>query len=115
MYDLFDKLLTELLLKKPEKPIDFLIENISNSANLQMRRVFFVGAPGSKKAEHAKAVAERFGWRCINVGYLLQSEVDKKTEMGQKIFNDKKAYHFIDDQVIIDLVKEQVKQCEEKK
>ena len=34
VYDMFDKLLTQLLLKKPEKPIDFLIEHISNPTGL---------------------------------------------------------------------------------
>lgn len=84
---MFDSLLTQLLLKKPDKPIDFLIEHISNPSALQTRRVFMVGPPGCQKAEHAKAVASANGWACINVGYLLKSEVDKKTEMGQRIFN----------------------------
>ena len=30
VYDLFESLLQQLLLKKPEKPLDFLIERISN-------------------------------------------------------------------------------------
>lgn len=46
-----------------------------------------MGPPGCQKAENAKAFADSFGWRCINVGYLLKSEVEKKTEMGQKIYN----------------------------
>ena len=31
VYDLFEKLLQQLLLKKPEKPLEFLIERIQQS------------------------------------------------------------------------------------
>lgn len=67
MYDLFESLLQQLLLKKPEKPLDFLIERISNP-DQQMRRVFLMGPPGCQKSENAKMIADTFGWKTINVG-----------------------------------------------
>ena len=56
VYDLFENLLQQLLLKKPEKPIDFLMERIQASdteskCKLKLtslvRRVFLMGPPGS--------------------------------------------------------------------
>jgi adenylate kinase len=56
VYDLFEKLLQQLLLKKPEKPLEFLIERIQQSDqeskckfnfNKSVRRVFLMGPPGS--------------------------------------------------------------------
>jgi len=56
VYDLFEKLLQQLLLKKPEKPLEFLIERIQQSdqeskckfnLNKSVRRVFLMGPPGS--------------------------------------------------------------------
>ena len=79
-----------------------------------MRRIFLNGPPGCQKSENAKMVADSFGWRCINVGNLLKTEVEKKTELGTKILNSQKAYHYVEDQIVIDLVAAQVKECEEK-
>ena len=44
----------------------------------------------------------------------MKQEVNKKTELGQKIFKQQKAYQYIDDQIVTDLVKEQIDRAEMK-
>jgi len=44
----------------------------------------------------------------------MRNEVDKKTELGKKISEAQKAYHFVDDSIVIDIIKKEVKTCEEK-
>lgn len=53
-----------------------------------------MGPPGCQKAENAKGLADSFGWKYISPGQLMRNEVDKKTELGKKISEAQKAYHF---------------------
>lgn len=53
-----------------------------------------MGPPGSFKTENAKTLAENFNWKCIQTGYLLKMEIEKKTEAGKKIAEAQKAYHY---------------------
>ena len=73
-----------------------------------------MGPPGCQKAENAKMIADHFNWKPINVGSLLKMEVEKKTELGAKILNASKKYHYVDDSIVCDLVAEKIRECEEK-
>jgi len=42
---------------KPENPLDFIINSLSNQ---KVRRIFFLGTPGSQKTENAMAIADYF-------------------------------------------------------
>jgi adenylate kinase len=53
-----------------------------------------VGPPGSKRKEHALALAEHFNWTCISVGDLLTKEVSKKSEYGKGLTEARKNYQF---------------------
>lgn len=102
VYELFEDLLQQLLVAKPDKPLDFLIEQLDKKP---VRRVFLMGPPGTFRTECAKAIGEETGWQPIQTGYLLKEEESKKTVLGAKINEAKKAYHYIDDEVIIEVVK----------
>jgi len=68
------------------------------------RRVFLMGPPGSFRQENAVAIAEHFNWKCITTGDLLRKEVKSKTPEGKIINQRFKAYEFVDDQLVIDIV-----------
>ena len=53
--------------------------------SILVRRIFFMGAPGSAKQENAMALAEYFQWKFISTGDLLRREVNNKTEKGNRI------------------------------
>ena len=42
---------------------------------------------------------------CISVGDLLQKEITKKSDFGKLIFESRKNYSYIQDEIVIDLVK----------
>lgn len=73
-----------------------------------------MGPPGTFRTECAKQIAEETGWQAIQTGYLMKEEENKKTVLGAKINEAKHAYHYIDDDVVIEVVKKQVQDCEAK-
>ncbi len=77
-----------------------------------MRRILVVGPAGSNRKENALALGEYFGWQCISMGDLLKKEVMKKTEYAAAISESFKMYHYVPDNIVIELVKRQVAQCE---
>lgn len=79
MYEMFEDLLQKLLVKKPEKPVDFLIEQLNKK---QLRRVFVMGPPGTFRTECTKQISEEMGWHPIQLGYLMKEEENKKTNLG---------------------------------
>jgi len=48
-----------LLVAKPDKPLDYLIEMLEKPP---IRRIFLMGPPGTFKTECSKAIAEENGW-----------------------------------------------------
>ena len=45
VYDLFEKLFKELIINKPENPIDYLIERLKRQ---EVKRIFITGYSGKK-------------------------------------------------------------------
>ena len=67
-----------------------------------------MGPPGSSRKENALALSEYFNWNCISVGDLLKKEISKKSEYGKAISESMKNYRYVDDNVVIELVKKQI-------
>ena len=53
-----------------------------------------MGPPGSKRKEHALALAEYYGYTCISVGDLLNKEISKKSEYGKSVVDSRKEYSY---------------------
>tara|TARA_B110000305_G_C18929519_1_gene398906 strand:- start:42 stop:443 length:402 start_codon:yes stop_codon:yes gene_type:complete len=51
----------------------------------------------------------------ISVGDLLQREITKKSDYGKRIFESRKKYSYIEDEVVIDLVQKEIEACENAK
>lgn len=71
-----------------------------------------MGPPGSNRKENALALAEHFNWTCISVGDLLKKEVSKKSDLGKDISESLKNYRYVEDSIVIELVKKQVESYE---
>lgn len=71
-----------------------------------------MGPPGSCRHENSLALSEYFHWKLISVKDLLQKEVSKKTDIGKRITECNQAFQYVDDQIIIDLVKKEVEALE---
>ena len=121
LYELFKTLFKDLLIQRPDSPIDFLIEKLKNPkpdikiiANLLIKNIFIfvVGPPGSNRKEISLSLADHFTWPCINVGDLLNKEVSKKSDVGKEIADARKLYKYINDDIVIDLLKSSIAEHE---
>lgn len=103
LYELFKSLFKDLLIHRPDDPIDFLMEKLKNPK--PPMRIFVVGPPGSNRKEISLSLSDHFAWPCVNVGDLLNKEVSKKSEIGKEIAECKKMYKYVSDDIVIDLLK----------
>lgn len=101
------------MVNKPAKPLDFIINQLSIVEPI--RRIFIMGQPGTFRKENATHIADHFGWKCIDAGELLRREVNKKSEVGKKIQDAFRGYRFVDDSIVVDLVKKEIEMCESEK
>lgn len=112
VYDVFELMMRNLVVEQPEDPVPFLLNVLEKP---QIKRIFIMGPPGSKRKEHILTLAENFEdfkYEAICVGDLLNKEISKKSEMGKKIVDSRKTYSYADDEIVIELVLKQIEQLE---
>ena len=68
--------------------------------------VIFLGAPGSGKGTQAKLVAHSLGYAHLSTGDLLRSAIVAKSELGRLVEPILAAGKFVDDKIVLDLVRE---------
>ena len=110
VYDLFEKLLKELIINKPEDPIDYLIERLKRK---ETKRIFITGYSETNKKEISKSIANALGYECISMDHLIQREISKKMENSNEIKKNYDQNLLINDEIAIDLVRNQLIKFEE--
>jgi len=134
LHDIFQDMMTSVIKEMPKDPIQFLIDRMTNQTPL---RICVVTPPGMKGGEdtsndleeqgdnvalmleqHLK-IAEEQGQegvgpaiQCISVGDLIQKEITKKSDFGKRIYESRKKYSYIEDEIVIELVKQHIDLCE---
>ena len=103
VYEIFEGMMISLMTSTPKEPIPFLLDALDNEEKKKNDIVVIMGPPQSNRKEHALALAEYFGYESISVGDMLNKEVRKKQDIGQRIVECKDNY--VDDDIVIDLVK----------
>ena len=92
------------MVTKPDKPLDYLIDKLSNPTgkfyNISksftvtffdlffihtVKRVFIVGPPGCERKDYAKRIREKYPMTIISTGDLLKKEITKKTDHSDAI------------------------------
>jgi len=68
VYELFQELMKNLVINKPDDPIEYIIEKLSTP---QQKKIFIVGPPGSSARGIALHLADYLGYNCTSVGDLL--------------------------------------------
>lgn len=53
--------------------------------------------------------------QCISVGDLIQKEITKKSDFGKRIYESRRKYSYIEDEIVIELVKQHIDICEKDK
>lgn len=110
VYDLFEKLFKELIVNKPESPIDYLIERIQRK---ETKRIFITGYPGTDRKDVSLAISGALGYSCLSVDHLLEREISKKLENAHQIEQNYNINTLVDDDIVIELVRNQLIKYEE--
>ena len=110
VYDLFEKLLKELIVNKPENPIDYLIARLKRP---EMKRIFITGYSGTNRKSISLEIANALGYTCLSMDSLVEREISKKMENSTKIEKNYNENRLIDDEIAIDLVRSQLIKYEE--
>ena len=105
VYELFLHLQKQLLIHRPENPIDFLIKKLGKKPST---KIFVVGPPGSQSKMIASQISDHFQFEKVSTGVLLNQEKEKSSELGKRIKEQIENYRFVDDSTTIDLVKAQI-------
>ena len=73
-------------------------------------RLILLGAPGAGKGTQAAYIAQKYGIPQISTGDMLRAAVKAGTKLGMKAKKHMDSGGLVPDNVIIDLVKERIKQ-----
>lgn len=72
-----------------------------------MKNVLFIAPPAGGKGTVSDALVENFGYIHISTGDLLR-ELDKSTELGREVDELLKTGKFIDDEIVLRLLKDKL-------
>ena len=82
VYELLEDLLTQLIVHKPNQPLEFLTEKLRSPP---MRRCFIAGMPGTQEREVGAEIAKKMKWECVHVADLIKKEMERNSERASKI------------------------------
>lgn len=113
IFRLFQRLLQELVVQKPDNPIDFLIKTLQLPP---VPRIVIAGAPASGKGTQCELIVKQFGVVHISTGDLLREHVKQGTPLGKKADEFMKRGDLVPDDLIIGMVKEKLasEECRKK-
>lgn len=111
VYELFEDLLKQLVISRPDKPLEFLLQKIKMN---QIRRIFLLGPPGACRQENLEALSEYFEWKRISTGKLLREHVQASGPHADRITACFNNFQMVDDEIVIDLVEKEVQNYENK-
>lgn len=105
IYYLFEKLLKELVIVRPNDPIDYLINRLKTP---DTKRIFITGSAGVNRKEIALSISNHFNFEGISTGDILRKEISKKLEVGKKIEPYLKLNKLAPDDMVIELIKQEL-------
>ena len=71
-------------------------------------KIMFLGAPGAGKGTQADKTAERLGIPTISTGAIIREAVKNGTEMGLKAKKSMEQGALVEDEVVIEIIKERL-------
>ncbi len=71
--------------------------------------IVFLGVPGSGKGTQAKRLAQEMKIAYVGTGDILRDNVARKTPLGIKVAEIMKSGKLVDDETMIELIKEEIK------
>jgi adenylate kinase len=110
IYDLMESLFEELIINKPENPIDYLINRLKRK---KTTKIFITGYAGSNAKNISLSLANSLGFSCLKISDLLEREISKNNEKSEKIKKNFEECRLVDDETVIDLLREKIIKFEE--
>lgn len=75
-----------------------------------MIRIVLFGAPGSGKGTQGDLLEDKYGYKKISTGDLIRAEVKAGSNIGNKVKTIMEKGELVSDEIIIEMVKNRVKQ-----
>ena len=75
-------------------------------------KLILLGPPGSGKGTQARMLAEEFGIPGISTGDILRQAIKDDTKLGKRAQNCVEAGDLVDDEIVIGLIKERIKESD---
>ena len=75
-------------------------------------RIVMLGPPGSGKGTQARRLAEQLGIEHVSVGALLRAEIERGSELGERIETQVDSGELIDDATVVEVVRERLDDLE---
>ena len=110
VYDLIERLFEELIVNKPDNPIDYLISRLQRKTT---KRIFITGTPGAGVDQICLGLTNSLEYKCINMTQLIENELSNESERAERIRKNYNDCRYVDDDIIIDILREQLIKCEE--
>ena len=98
VYEIFIYLYKQLLINRPEDPLEFLIQRLGKP---QPVRIFVVGTPGALSKDICDRLAAHFSFQQISMGKVLCDEAERSNATADKIKGLVKDYRMVDDDTAI--------------
>ena len=115
IFRLFQRLLQELVIHKPEDPLEFLIKTLQtpegfltdffNFTHCTAPKIIIAGAPACGKGTQCELIVKRFGLVHLSTGDILRAEVKAGTPLGKQAEGLMNAGKLVPDDLIIGIVK----------
>ncbi len=115
--ELFQKLLKDVLINKPDNPAQHLLKLLNDSSfapqtNSKGLKIIIAGAPASGKGTQCEIIKQTFGVYHLSTGDALREEVKQKTELGLEAEKYMSGGLLVPDNLIIDIVLNKLATCE---
>ncbi|CAI2377594.1 unnamed protein product [Moneuplotes crassus] len=105
---LFKNLTKQLLIHRPDSPIDFLINRISKKEPI---RVFLIGAPGSIAKMLARRISKEVEFTTISAGELMKKESNRSINPAE-VKEEIDQFRVVCDSNLPSIIKNNILKCE---
>ena len=108
VYDLIQKLFEELIINKPDNPIDYLINRLKRKS---VKRIFIIGSANTKNI--CSSLSSKLGYETISTSDLLKQEISKQDDTSKNIEKSYNENRLIDDEIVINIIRNQIAKYED--
>lgn len=112
VHTLMEDLAAELVLLKPNNPVQFMLGRVANmrdSVLVRQKNAFFVlGPPGSGKGTICAKLVDSFGFTSLTIADILAAEVRSGSEEGKTIELIRQEGKIVPQEILIPLLKREM-------